>query len=304
METIAARHLLSAKDFPAQNASAERRIIGVEVVAGDFVIVGFGDNEVDAHRSHDGNLLALIQRCEQSGVKLNANKMQLRIPEVPFICHIATADGLRVDPRKVREINEMPRPTDVAAVQRLLELTQYLAKCLPRLSDMTKPLRELTSKDVDFQWDEPQQAVFDALKAAVTIIPVLRYYNLEEEVTLQCDASQSWLGAALMQNGQSVAYGSRALTSAETRYAQIEKELLAALFACQRFDAYVYGRANVNVESDHKPLEIIMRKTLDAAPKSLQRMLLALQKYDINLQYKHGETMFLADMLSRAYFQK
>ena len=57
----------------------------------------------------------------------------------------------------------------------------------------------------------------------------------------------------------------------------------------------------MNVESDHKPLEIIMRKTLDAAPKRLQRMLLALQKYDINLRYKRGETMFLADMLSRAY---
>ena len=266
-------------------------ISDVEVVADDFVIVGFGDNDVDAHRSHDDNLLAFIQRCEQSGVKLNANKMELRIPEVPFIGHVATADGLRVDPRKVRAINEMLRPTYyVAAVQRLLELTQYSAKFLPRLSDMTKPLRELTTKDVDFQWDEPQQAAFDALKAAVMTTPVLRYYNLEEEVTLQCDASQSGLGAALVQNGQPVAYASRALTSAETRYAQIEKKLLAVLFACQRFDAYVYCRANVNVERDHKPLEIIMRKTLDAAPKHLQRMLLALQKYDINLR---GETMFL-----------
>ena len=99
-----------------------------------------------------------------------------------------------------------------------------------------------------------------SLKAAVTNTPVLRYYNLEEEVTLQCDASQSGLGAALMQNGQPVAYASRALTSAETRYAQREKELLAVLFACQRFDVYVYVRANVNVEIDHKPLEIIMRK--------------------------------------------
>ena len=144
----------------------------MEVVADNFVIVGFGDNEVDARRSHDANLLAFIQRCEQSGVKLNANKMQLRIPEVPFIGHVATADGLRVDPRKVRAINEMPR--DVYAVQRLLGLTQYLAKFLPRLSDMTKPLRELTKKDFDFQWDELQQAAFDALKAAVTNTPVLR----------------------------------------------------------------------------------------------------------------------------------
>ena len=124
-------------------------------------------------------------------MKLNANKIELRISEVPIIDHVATADGLRVDPRKVRAINEMPRPTDVAAVQRLL--TQYLAKFLPCLSDMTKPLRELTTKEVDFQWDEPQQAAFDALKAAVTNNPVLRYYNLEEEVTLQCDAITVWI---------------------------------------------------------------------------------------------------------------
>ena len=154
----------------------------------------------------------------------------------------------------------MPRPTYVAAVQRLLGLTQYLAKFLPRLSNMTKPLRELTTKDVDFLWDEPQQAAFDALKAAVTNTPVRRYYNLEEEVTLQCDESQSGLGAALMQNCQPVAYASRAPTPPETRCAQIEKELLVVLFACQRFDACVYDRANVNVESDHKPLEIIVRK--------------------------------------------
>ena len=100
----------------------------------------------------------------------------------------------------------------------------------------------------------------------MTNTPVLRYYNLEEEVTLQCDASQSGLGAALMQNDQPVAYASRAL---ETRCAQMEKELLPVLLAYQRRDAYVYGRANVNVESDHKPLEMIMRKTLDADPKRL-----------------------------------
>ena len=137
---------------------------GVDVVADDFAIVGFGDNEVDAHRSHDERI------CwpSFSDVKLNAHKMQLRIPEVTFIGHVATADRLRVDPRKVRAINEMVRPTDVAAVQRLLGLTQYLATFLPRLSDMTKPLRELTMKDVDFKWHEPQQAAFDALKGTTT----------------------------------------------------------------------------------------------------------------------------------------
>ena len=78
---------------------------------------------------------------------MNAEKVHLRMTKVPFIGHIATQDGLCVDPDKVRAINEMPPPTDVTAVQRLLGLTQYLSKFLPHLSDLTKPLRELTQKD-------------------------------------------------------------------------------------------------------------------------------------------------------------
>ena len=91
-------------------------------------------------------------------------------------------------------------------------------------------------------WDNAQQTAING------------NYNLEEEVTLQCDASQSCLGAALLQNGQPVAYASRALSAAETRYAQIEKELLAIVFTCECFEPYVYGRHMIRVESDHKPL--------------------------------------------------
>ena len=119
---------------------------------------------------------------------------------------------------------------------------------------------------MDWIWDSAQQTAFEKLQEAMTRTPVLRYYSLDEEVTLQCDASQSGLGATLMQNGQPVAYASRALTPAETRYAQIEKELLAIVFACDRFDAYVYGRHLVNVETDHKPLEPIFVKPLASAP--------------------------------------
>ena len=105
----------------------------------------------------------------------------------------------------------------------------------------------------------------------------------------------------LMQNGQPVAYASRALTPPEIRYAQIEKELLAIVFACGRFEAYIYRRDRVSIESDHKPLEMIVLKPLSSAPKRLQRMLLQLQKYTLDVKYKKGEHMYLADTLSRAY---
>ena len=106
---------------------------GVEVVADDFVVVGRGDTTEDASRDHDQNLSALLQRCAERAVKLNAEKIRLRLTEVPFIGHMATKEGLCMDPAKVQAIKEMPAPRDVAAVQRLLGLAQYLSKFLPHL---------------------------------------------------------------------------------------------------------------------------------------------------------------------------
>ena len=90
------------------------------------------------------------------------------------------------------------------------------------------------------------------------------------------------------------------MNETQQRWAQIEKELFAVLFACKRFYQYVYGKP-VTVESDHRPLEFIFRKPLSQAPPRLQKMLLQLQEYDINLVHKKGKEMYLADALSRAY---
>ena len=127
----------------------------------------------------------------------------------------------------------MPNSSDVPGVQRLLGLAQYLAKFFPHPSDITKPLRDLTRNDTKWVWESLQQNALDTLKKAVASTP----YNFADEMTIQCDASQSGLGVALMQNGQPVAYASRALTPPETRYAQIEKELLATVFASFMIDS-------------------------------------------------------------------
>ena len=123
---------------------------------------------------------------------------------------------------------------------------------------------------------------------------------MKQPVTISCDASQSGLGAVLLQLECPVAYVSRALTDTEQRYAQIEKELLAVVFAFEKFNQYVYGKT-VSVQSDHKPPESILKKPLHHAPPRLQRMLLRLQKYDFILLYKPGKEMYIADTLSRAY---
>ena len=129
-----------------------------------------------------------------------------------------SGDGLRVDPAKVKAVLEMPALTDKTGIQRLLGMIQYLNKFLPHLSDMTKPLRDLTQQDVEWCWGDGQDSALKQIKEAVTRTPVLQSYNLGDEVTLLCDASKHDLGAVLLQKGQPVLYASRALTPTEFKY--------------------------------------------------------------------------------------
>ena len=134
--------------------------------------------------------------------------------------------------------------------------------------------------------------------------PVLKFNNIEEDVTIQTDASDKGLGAVLLQNGQPVAFASRTLSKTEQRYATIEKECLAIAFGCERFNQYLARREKILVQTDHKPLETILKKSLLAAPCRLQRMLLRLQRYNLSVSYKLGCEMLLADHLSRAAQQE
>ena len=107
--------------------------------------------------------------------------------------------------------------------------------------------------------------------------------------------------AVLIQDNHPIAYASRALTTCQQHYAQIEKEMLAVAFGCTRFHEYIFGMPTIEVETDHKPLEAILKKPLHQAPARLQRMILSIQKYSINLVYRPGKQLVVADALSRAY---
>ncbi|XP_011437820.3 retrovirus-related Pol polyprotein from transposon 297 [Magallana gigas] len=272
-----------------------------EVIMDDILVYGSGETMDDAIRDHDFHLQALLQRAREVGLKLNKEKLKLRLTSVKYMGQILTSEGMCPDPDKVKAVVEMPRPKNVKDVQRLIGLVTYLSKYLPHLSETCEPLRRLTVKDTLWHWESQQENAFKAIKQLVSTEPVLKYYDVNEEVTIQCDASEVGLGATLMQQGQPVAYASKALSQTEQRYAQIEKECLAIVFACEHFDQYIYGRDLVTVQSDHKPLETIFKKSLLAAPKRLQRMLLRLQKYNLRVTYTKGSELYIADTLSRAF---
>ena len=136
---------------------------GIEVIADDFVIVGYGATHEAAVADHDKNRNTFLQRCEERSVVLNVQKLCLRETEVPFIGHVTMAKGLIVNPAKVKAIMEMPAPTDKAGVQRLLGMVQHLSKFLLNPADLTKLLRDLTQKEVKWTWGPHQASAFTAV---------------------------------------------------------------------------------------------------------------------------------------------
>lgn len=130
------------------------------------------------------------------------------------------------------------------------------------LSEVEAPLRELTTNGVLFHWDKPQARAFQCLKDLCSEAPVLAYYDVKKEVTIQCDASKSAVGAVLLQEGRPIAYASRKLRKSELNWAPI------------------LGKT-ATVQTYHKPLETILRKPMMSAPLRLQTMILLVSGFHL-----------------------
>ena len=189
----------------------------------------------------------------------NPQKMHMKAQAINFFGCLYNANGVHPDPGKVDAVHALPAPTNVTELQEFLGLVTYLSPFIPGLSTLTAPLWELLKKDTDFSWNRTYGVAFEWVKEAVISDTTLRYFDPSLPVTIQVDASQVGLGAALLQNGKPIAFASKALTKTECRYANIEREMLAAVFGAERFHTYIYGRS-FTIESDHKSLESISRK--------------------------------------------
>lgn len=275
---------------------------GVACIADDFLIYGCGDTQEEAQLDHDKNLIALLDRCRERNLHLNKDKLQIKNHSTTFMGHELTIEGLKPDRRKIQAIVDMPAPTDRSSLMRLLGMATYLAKFVPNFSEVTAKLRELLPRDTEFVWnDQIHGTALRKLKDILVTPSVLQYYDIKQPVVIQCDASSFGLGACLLQNDKPIEYASRSMTRTEREtYAQIEKEMLAIVFGLNRFHSYVFGR-HVTIETDHKPLIAIVKKSLASAPKRLQRMLLMLQRHgDFTVVYRPGSQLLIADTLSRA----
>ena len=172
----------------------------------------------------------------------NPQKTHMKAQAINFFGYLYDANGIHPDPGKVDAVHALPAPTNITELQEFLGLVTYLSPFIPGLSTLTAPLWELLKKDTDFSWNHTYDTTFEWIKEAVISDTTLRYFDPSLPMTIQVDASQVGLGAALLQNGKPIAFASKALTETKCQYANIEGEMLAAVFGVEGFHTYVYGQ--------------------------------------------------------------
>ena len=169
---------------------------------------------------------------------------------------------------------------------------------------MAQPLRDLLQKKNRWRWGPSQQRAFDLVKDELSKTPVLALYDPNRESTVSADASCYGLCAVIRQRTDGtlrpMAYASRAMTSTEQRYSQIEKEVLATTWSLERFTDYLYGMS-FHVETDHKPLVSLVssKRTLDELSPRIQRFRMRLMRYMYTIAHLPGKSLATADALSR-----
>ena len=157
----------------------------------------------------------------------------------------------------------------------------------------------LLEKNKEFQWDHQYDILYQHAKDHILENwQTLCYYDQDIPVSIETDASQSGLGAVLLQNGRPISFMSKALTETQSRYSNIECEILALVTGVEHFHQYLFGR-RFTLYMDHKPIENLVLKPLVETSPRIQQLLLRLSQYSMNVEYKPGKFLVLSDCLSR-----
>lgn len=200
-------------DLAFSGMPAEKLFVYID----DIIVLGKSESD------HLNNLRQTFMRCRDRNLKINPDKCQFFKTEVLFLGHLCTATGIRPDPSKFQTIASYPRPQSSDSVKRFIALANYYRKFIPNFSVISIPLNKLTRKNVPFVWQEEQEKAFNEIRKILGNPKLLAYPDYAQQFTLTVDASKGGCGAVLSQQGNPIAFASKAFNKAEQNKSTIEQ---------------------------------------------------------------------------------
>lgn len=296
----------------------DMNLLQVLVYLDDLIVFG------KTLQEHEDRLLKVLDRLKEAGLKISLDKCQFGQTRVKYVGHIVSADGVAADPEKVQAVTTWPQPTDLRALRSFLGFCGYYRRFIADYAKIVKPLTDLTkgyaqkhgrntpdpkksssyhqdSEPFGERWTLSCTEAFHKIINRLTTVPVLAFADPNKPYILHVDACLQGLGSVLYQEYPSglrpVAFASRKLSNAETKYPIHQLEFLALKWAVvDKFHDYLYG-ARFTVRTDNNPLTYVL--TTAKLNATGHRWLASLATYDFDVQYRPGKTNVDADLLSR-----
>jgi hypothetical protein len=272
-----------------------------------FVLVFLDDILIYSRtrEEHERHVRQVLEILRKEKLYAKESKCEMFKPEVEFLGHHVGRDGVRMMQDKVEAVRDWPTPTTVNHVRSFLGTAGYYHKFIKDFSRLSAPLTRLTKQDVKFEWGPTQQGAFSAIKQAMTVAPVLVLPDPKLPFVVHTDASGYAIGAVLQQDQgkglQPVAFLSKKMLDAETRYPVHEQELLAIIHALSSWRHYLSG-AKFVVRTDHKSLQFFKTQPQLSGRQSRWKDVIA--NFDFDIEYVDGKSNVVADGLSRRLDQQ
>ncbi|CAI7852902.1 unnamed protein product [Closterium sp. NIES-53] len=250
------------------------------------------------------DLEEVFRRLQQNRLITKGTKCEFLKPELEFLGHVVSGDGIKIDPRKVDAIPKWNPPTNIPELQSFLGFVNYVRRFVPNMAGVTKPLTDLLHKDTHFQWGGREQSAFDTLKSILSSPPVLRLADPSRPFEIITDASDFAVGAVLLQDFgkglQPIVYESRKMQPPERNYPVHDKEMLAIVHAFRVWRCYLTG-ADVTIRTDHKSLQYL-RSQPTLNPRQIRWLDYLESNFSYIVTYKKGANN-IADALTRPSMQ-
>ncbi|GJP33387.1 hypothetical protein CLOM_g17931 [Closterium sp. NIES-68] len=253
-----------------------------------------------SREQHLKDLDAVFTLLHKNRLITKGSKCDFLKQELEFLGHVVSTEGVKIDPKKIKTIQEWKPSTNLKELQSFLGFVNYVRRFIPNMAGLSAPLTDRLKDHDCFWWGEKQQAAFDQLKIALTSPPVLRISDTDRPYEVVTDASDIAIGAVLLQDFddglQPVAYESRKLQGAEKNYTVHDKEMLAIVHAFKTWRCYLTG-ADVTVQTDHKSLQYL-RAQPNLNPRQIRWLDFLESNFHYTITYKRGANN-IADALTR-----